>query len=155
MRLTLARYLALGLEFQLGADILSAAIAPTGDQIGKLGAIAVIRTALNFLLGREIREETARGGDPQRRRRTQPQNGGTTLATRGEPLPVEQPGAAMEPRQFTQVEEGARVDRWVPSTCGICSLGCGLEVAAADGRIVGVRGRADHPVGLGRLGPRG
>ncbi|MEJ7665820.1 MAG: DUF1622 domain-containing protein [Hymenobacter sp.] len=48
IRLTLARYLALALEFQLGADILSTAIAPSWEQIGKLGAIAVIRTALNF-----------------------------------------------------------------------------------------------------------
>ena len=61
VRLTLARYLALALEFQLGADILSTAIAPSWDQIGKLGAIAVIRTALNFFLGREMREEAARG----------------------------------------------------------------------------------------------
>jgi uncharacterized membrane protein len=60
VRLTLARYLALALEFQLGADILSTAIAPSWDQIGKLGAIAVIRTALNFFLGREMREEIAR-----------------------------------------------------------------------------------------------
>jgi uncharacterized membrane protein len=57
IRLTLARFLALGLEFQLGADILSTAVAPTWDQIGKLGAIAVVRTALNFFLGREMREE--------------------------------------------------------------------------------------------------
>ena len=60
VRLTLARYLALALEFQLGADILSTAIAPSWDQIGKLGAIAVIRTALNFFLGREMREEIRR-----------------------------------------------------------------------------------------------
>jgi uncharacterized membrane protein len=57
VRLTLARYLALALEFQLGADILSTAVAPTWDQIGKLGAIAVIRTALNFFLTREMRDE--------------------------------------------------------------------------------------------------
>ena len=57
VRLTLARYLALALEFQLGADILSTAVAPTRDQIGKLGAIAVIRTALNFFLTREMRDE--------------------------------------------------------------------------------------------------
>jgi uncharacterized membrane protein len=57
IRLTLARYLALALELQLGADILSTAIAPSWDQIGKLGAIAVIRTALNFFLTREMREE--------------------------------------------------------------------------------------------------
>ena len=58
IRLTLARYLALALEFQLGADILSTAIAPSWDQIGKLGAIAVIRTGLNFFLSREMKEET-------------------------------------------------------------------------------------------------
>lgn len=56
VRLTLARFLALGLEFQLGADILSTAIAPSWDAIGKLGAIAVIRTGLNFFLAREARE---------------------------------------------------------------------------------------------------
>ncbi|HVF57339.1 MAG TPA: DUF1622 domain-containing protein [Pyrinomonadaceae bacterium] len=57
IRLTLARYLALALEFQLGADILSTAIAPSWDQIGKLGAIAVIRTGLNYFLTREMQEE--------------------------------------------------------------------------------------------------
>jgi uncharacterized membrane protein len=62
VRLTLARFLALALEFQLGADILSTAIAPTWDQIGKLGAIAVIRTALNYFLMREMRDEKVEGG---------------------------------------------------------------------------------------------
>ena len=59
VRLSLARYLALALEFQLGADILSTAIAPSWDQILKLGAIAVIRTGLNYFLMREMREERA------------------------------------------------------------------------------------------------
>ena len=57
IRLTLARYLAVALEFQLGADILSTAVAPSWDEIGKLGAIAVIRTGLNFFLSREMEEE--------------------------------------------------------------------------------------------------
>ena len=57
IRLTLARYLALALEFQLGADILSTAIAPSWEEIGKLGAIAVIRTGLNFFLFKELSEE--------------------------------------------------------------------------------------------------
>lgn len=57
IRLTLARYLALALEFQLGADILSTAVAPSWTQIGKLGAIAIIRTTLNFFLSREMRDE--------------------------------------------------------------------------------------------------
>jgi uncharacterized membrane protein len=57
IRLTLARYLALALEFQLGADILSTAIAPTWQQIGKLGAIAIIRTGLNWFLSKEMENE--------------------------------------------------------------------------------------------------
>jgi uncharacterized membrane protein len=58
IRLTLARYLALALEFQLAADILTTAISPSWEQIGKLGAIAVIRTALNFFLTREMEKES-------------------------------------------------------------------------------------------------
>ncbi len=57
VRLTLARYLSLALEFQLAADILSTSIAPSWDQIGKLAAIAVIRTGLNYFLGLELKGE--------------------------------------------------------------------------------------------------
>ncbi len=46
----------MALEFQLASDILSTAIAPSWEEIGKLGATAVIRTALNYFLGREIQE---------------------------------------------------------------------------------------------------
>ena len=56
VRLTLARFLAIALEFQLGADILSTAVAPTWDAIGKLAAVAVIRTALNYFLSRDMHE---------------------------------------------------------------------------------------------------
>jgi uncharacterized membrane protein len=65
IRLTLARYLALALEFQLGADILTTAVAPTWDQIGKLGAIAVIRTGLNYFLTREMRDEQSTQDTPE------------------------------------------------------------------------------------------
>lgn len=58
VRLTLGRYLALALEFQLGADILATAVSPSFDEIGKLGAIAAIRTALNYFLSREIAQES-------------------------------------------------------------------------------------------------
>ena len=57
VRLTLARFLAIALEFELGADILSTAVAPSWDAIGKLAAIAVIRTALNYFLGRDMQGE--------------------------------------------------------------------------------------------------
>ena len=57
IRLTLARYLALALEFELGADILGTAVSPSWDQIGKLGAVTVIRTGLNFFLSMEMKQE--------------------------------------------------------------------------------------------------
>lgn len=57
VRLTLGRFLALGLEFQLASDVLRTAIAPSFEELGKLAAVAAIRTALNFFLAREIREE--------------------------------------------------------------------------------------------------
>ncbi len=57
VRLTLGRFLALGLEFQLASDILTTAVAPTFEEIGKLAAIATIRTALNYFLGKEIADE--------------------------------------------------------------------------------------------------
>jgi uncharacterized membrane protein len=57
VRLSLGRYLALGLEFQLAADVLRTAIAPSFREIGQLAAIATIRTALNYFLSKEIAEE--------------------------------------------------------------------------------------------------
>jgi uncharacterized membrane protein len=57
VRLGLGRFLALGLEFQLAGDILRTAIAPTLREIAELAAVAAIRTALNFFLAREIKEE--------------------------------------------------------------------------------------------------
>ena len=56
-RLDLGRFLVLGLEFQLAADILRTAVAPNFTSLAQLAAIAAIRTALNFFLGREIKEE--------------------------------------------------------------------------------------------------
>ena len=60
IRLKLGRWLALSLEFALAADILRTAVAPSWDEIGKLAAIAVLRTALNFFLQREIDGARAR-----------------------------------------------------------------------------------------------
>jgi len=62
IRLGFARYLTLALELQLAADILSTSVAPTWDRIGKLAAIAVIRTGLNYFLTKEI--EMARRESP-------------------------------------------------------------------------------------------
>jgi uncharacterized membrane protein len=54
VRLLLGRFLAVGLEFQLASDILGTAVSPSFTEIGKLGAIATIRTALNYFLAKEI-----------------------------------------------------------------------------------------------------
>jgi uncharacterized membrane protein len=56
VRITFTRYLSLGLEFQLAADILSTAISPSWNELGKLGATATIRTTLNYFLSRDARE---------------------------------------------------------------------------------------------------
>lgn len=54
VRLKLGRWLAVALEFELAADILRTAVAPSWSEIGQLAAIAALRTALNFFLQREI-----------------------------------------------------------------------------------------------------
>jgi uncharacterized membrane protein len=57
IRITLGRWLALALELALAADILRTVMIPTWDEIGKLGAIVVLRTVLNYFLEREIDQE--------------------------------------------------------------------------------------------------
>jgi hypothetical protein len=42
--------------FQLAADIIETSIAPSWEDLGQLGAIAVIRTFLNFFLERDLAE---------------------------------------------------------------------------------------------------
>jgi uncharacterized membrane protein len=59
VRLSFGTWLALALEFQLGADILATTMAPTSQELTKLGVIAVIRTFLNYFLGKEMETELA------------------------------------------------------------------------------------------------
>lgn len=54
IRIQFGSSLTLTLELLLAADILATAIAPTWDDIGKLAAIAALRTALNYFLEREL-----------------------------------------------------------------------------------------------------
>jgi uncharacterized membrane protein len=58
VRLVLGRWLAVALELELGADILNTAVTPTWTEIGKLAAIATLRTSLNYFLEREIDAES-------------------------------------------------------------------------------------------------
>jgi len=47
-------WLLLGLEFELAADIIGSVISPSWQEIGELGAIAVIRTFLNYFLEKDL-----------------------------------------------------------------------------------------------------
>jgi uncharacterized membrane protein len=57
LRLRFGVWLAIALEFQLGADVVATTVAPTFEALGKLGAIAAIRTFLNHFLNQELAEE--------------------------------------------------------------------------------------------------
>ncbi len=56
-------WLVLGLEFALAADIIASVVSPTWQDIGELGAIAVIRTFLNYFLEHDL-EKAGRAGEP-------------------------------------------------------------------------------------------
>ena len=55
IRVQFGSSVAVALELMLGADVLATAVAPSWNDIGKLAAIAIIRTALNYFLERELR----------------------------------------------------------------------------------------------------
>ncbi|PIG91221.1 DUF1622 domain-containing protein [Gloeocapsopsis sp. IPPAS B-1203] len=57
-RLEMGYSFSLGLSFLVGASILKTIIAPTWDDIGKLGAIILIRTVLNYLLLQAIAKQS-------------------------------------------------------------------------------------------------
>ncbi len=54
-RLELGHAFSLGLGFLIGSSILSSSISPSWDDIGKLAAVIVIRTVLNYFLLQEIK----------------------------------------------------------------------------------------------------
>jgi uncharacterized membrane protein len=62
--LTLARWMVLGLEFTLAADVIRTAIAPSWKDIGQLAAIAAIRTFLNYFLERDLEHATVLQSSP-------------------------------------------------------------------------------------------
>ena len=57
--LDFAGWLVAALTFQLAADIVSTSFSPSWDEVGRLGAIAAIRTFLSYFLDREV-ESTRR-----------------------------------------------------------------------------------------------
>ncbi len=46
-------------------------------------------------------------------------------------------------------------ERWVRTTCGYCSVGCGMQIGVRGNQAVAVRGDEDHPVNRGKLCPKG
>ena len=46
-------------------------------------------------------------------------------------------------------------EKWVPTTCGYCSVGCGIELGVKEGKAVATRPNTAHPVNRGKLCPKG
>ena len=65
--LEFARWLIAGLTFQLAADIVHTTVAPGWDEIGRVAAIAAIRTFLTFFLDRDIELQTRDAGESDAR----------------------------------------------------------------------------------------
>jgi len=59
VRLTFGSWLAMALEFQLGAEIVATSTSPTGAHLVQLGVVAVIRTLLNVFLARDLEAEAS------------------------------------------------------------------------------------------------
>ncbi len=59
IRVHLGKHLALGLEFLVGKDIIESIVHPTWDDLGKLGAIIILRTVVTIFLSRELKEVEA------------------------------------------------------------------------------------------------
>lgn len=76
--LKFATWIVLGLEFALAADIIRTAISPSWDDIGKLGAIAAIRTGLNYFLSKDIEEFSEKRMERQRLKEEAAQTEGKT-----------------------------------------------------------------------------
>ncbi|MDO4261829.1 MAG: DUF1622 domain-containing protein [Eubacteriales bacterium] len=60
-KLTLAKGLAMGLEFKLGSEILRTVIVRQWEEIGIVAGIIALRAALTFLIHWEIKEEEKSG----------------------------------------------------------------------------------------------
>lgn len=56
---------------------------------------------------------------------------------------------------YGHISESRVAERWVKTTCGYCSVGCGMLVGVRDNKAVAVRGNPDHPVNQGKLCPKG
>jgi assimilatory nitrate reductase catalytic subunit len=60
-----------------------------------------------------------------------------------------------EDPRFGLTTESRIADKWVKTTCGYCSVGCGMLIGVKNGKAVAARGNPDHPVNRGKLCPKG
>ena len=61
---------------------------------------------------------------------------------------------AKDPR-FGYISESRVAEKWTKTTCGYCSVGCGMLIGTRDGVAVAARGNPEHPVNRGKLCPKG
>ena len=72
-------------------------------------------------------------------------------------------GIDTQPERYTYVKdpvagyttESRAADTWVKTTCGYCSVGCGILLGIRNGKAVTARGNPEHPVNRGKLCPKG
>ena len=64
IRIRFGSSVSISLELLLGADVLATAVAPSWNDIGKLAAIAVLRTALNYFLEKELKHLSTNHSNP-------------------------------------------------------------------------------------------
>src|SRR5689334_25134872 len=67
-RMIFGGWLVVALEFQLAADIVGTIISPTTEHLITLGAIALIRTFLNYFLNKELNEDVELSRAPVEKR---------------------------------------------------------------------------------------
>jgi anaerobic selenocysteine-containing dehydrogenase len=60
-----------------------------------------------------------------------------------------------EDARYGYVSASRVADTWVKTTCGYCSVGCGMLIGVKDGKAVSAHGNPDHPVNRGKLCPKG
>jgi assimilatory nitrate reductase catalytic subunit len=56
---------------------------------------------------------------------------------------------------YGHISESRVAEKWTKTTCGYCSVGCGMLVGTRGDKAVAVRGNPDHPVNRGKLCPKG
>ncbi|WP_263384367.1 molybdopterin oxidoreductase family protein [Granulicella arctica] len=57
--------------------------------------------------------------------------------------------------RYGHISASRVADTWVKTTCGYCSVGCGMLIGVKDGKAVAARGNPEHPVNRGKLCPKG